>query len=243
MVSHRDSSYKHKHEHTHSPVDRCCRLDPAVCSSALTSDKREAINHEDQTDLKQSNTDAWAAQMTHNMFQFKALHVFYSHPHDLLVLATTSYQLSVPRRANRQNYLLSNACCVSHEPNVNHCSSCLTVEISIYLNKGNKQLNVSVKSWMMMVILKGFSLGWCFHSDELISDELITLSNHSSVTHFDLSIWHPSVQEMTSANNKCLLHQIKKLELFVAPCWHHSSFWEFLQKIAKSHPQLLMLHV
>lgn len=80
-----------------------------------------------------------------------------------------------------------------------------------------------------MVILKGFSLSWCFHSDELISDELITSSNHSSVTYFDLSIWHPSVQEMTSANNKCLLHQIKSLSSLL----HHADITQLFESFRK----------
>lgn len=107
-------------------------------------------------------------------------------------------------------------------------------------NRGNKQLNDSVKSWKMMVIMMFLGLlegsasagvpvmNWAVHQASHIwwTDRFIkALSNTfwpvdlaSVCTGNDVS-----QQQTPAASNK-------KLELFVAPCWHHSSFESFCKK-------------
>lgn len=123
MVSHGDSSSKHKHEHT--PADRCCRLDPAVCSSALTSDKREAI--------KPRGPDR-PQTIKHRRLSSTDDSQYFS------VQGSPCSLLSPPWFACPGNDFWVSlswdkttcyACCVSHEPHVNHRSSCLTVQICI----------------------------------------------------------------------------------------------------------------
>lgn len=123
VMSHCDSLTALTNTNTH--MLRVCRqtdvgrLDPAVCSSPLTSKeggKQQPVRT--QTCLKQAHTSAYTVQMTHHIFLLKAgIRVFLLSPTRAVCPGNILVRLCIPSKAEPDNQLLSSVCFVYDEPN------------------------------------------------------------------------------------------------------------------------------
>ncbi len=107
--------------HTHSMfAGRCCRLDPAVCSS----DERETTTDGEQTDFKQSHTDEWAAQMSHRIFGWKLVIVSFTVTH----MSCSRQQVSISSAFQGKSKIDTHTFCLvfvlsAIDFNLNYCVS------------------------------------------------------------------------------------------------------------------------